>query len=40
MLDQELETKQVDIVALQQTRFSGSGYTKEENYTFYWSGGK
>lgn len=36
----ELERVGVDVVALQKTRFAGSGSTRERSYTIFWSGAK
>lgn len=38
VIDRELAMRSVDIAALQETRLSGNGTIKEENYTFYWFG--
>ena len=34
----ELQSRKVEIAALQETRLSGTGSIKERNYTFYWFG--
>ena len=36
--DRELFRYGIDIAALQETRFSGTGEIKEQNYTCFWSG--
>ena len=38
VLSKVLSTFKVDIVALSETKFPGSGQLKEQDYTFFWSG--
>ena len=38
VIDTELQSRNVKIAALQETRLSGTGSIKERNYTFYWFG--
>ena len=38
VIDAELQSRNVKIAALQETRLSGTGSIKERNYTFYWFG--
>ena len=38
ILSKVLSTFNIDIVALSETKFSGSGQLKEHDYTFFWSG--
>ena len=38
ILSKVLNTFNIDIVALSETKFSGSGLIKECDYTFFWSG--
>ena len=38
IINKELLRLQVDIAALQETRLAGSGWLKEDDYTFFWQG--
>lgn len=38
VIDAELQTRKVQLAALQETRLSGAGSIREQNYTFFWFG--
>ena len=39
-MGKELERLNIDVAALQETRFEGSGSLKEKTHTIFWSGVK